>query len=65
MMDHAAFEMPRYNVCAVVIFVAMTSRHIVVRSHGIMSQRRDVTHPLLIVLKLTSDNEFARKIIRK
>jgi hypothetical protein len=32
--------------------VVMTSRHNVVMPHGIMSQRRDVTPPLLIVLNI-------------
>jgi hypothetical protein len=32
--------------------------------HGITSQRRDVTRPLLVVLKMMSYNGFAAKIIQ-
>jgi hypothetical protein len=44
--------------------VVMTSRHNVVMPHGIMSQRRDVTPPLLIVLYMTSYNGFAAKFTK-
>jgi hypothetical protein len=43
----------------------MTSRPNVMKSHGMTSQRRDVTRPLLFVLNImTSYNGFAAKIIK-
>jgi hypothetical protein len=44
--------------------VVMTSRHNVVMPHGMMSQHRDVTPPLLIILNMTSYNGFAAKFIK-
>jgi hypothetical protein len=57
----------QYNFCTVVITLWIAPYACcngVVIPHGITSQRRDITPPLLIVLNMTSYNGFAAKLIK-